>query len=37
VIFLYGKNISSSKIKKEGKAFFELIGIPFKKEDEKKK
>ncbi|MGH7249370.1 MAG: 50S ribosomal protein L5 [Minisyncoccia bacterium] len=29
--------VSSAKNKKEGTAFFELIGIPFKKEEEKKK
>ena len=29
--------VSSAKNKKEGLAFFELLGIPFKKEEEKKK
>ncbi|MDQ3244816.1 MAG: 50S ribosomal protein L5 [bacterium] len=29
--------VSTSKSKKEGLAFFELLGVPFKKEDEKKK
>jgi large subunit ribosomal protein L5 len=29
--------VSSAKNKKEGTAFFELLGIPFKKEDGKKK
>lgn len=29
--------VSSAKDKKEGMSFFELLGIPFKKEDEKKK
>lgn len=29
--------VSSSKNKKEGMTFFELLGIPFKKEEEKKK
>ncbi|MEJ0002008.1 MAG: 50S ribosomal protein L5 [bacterium] len=29
--------VSSAKSKKEGKAFFEFIGIPFKKEEDKKK
>ena len=29
--------VSSAKNKKEGMAFFELLGIPFKKEEEKKK
>lgn len=29
--------VSSAKTQKEGFAFFELLGIPFKKEDEKKK
>ena len=29
--------VSSAKDKKEGTAFFELLGIPFKKEEEKKK
>jgi large subunit ribosomal protein L5 len=29
--------VSSAKSKKEGFAFYELIGVPFKKEDEKKK
>ncbi len=29
--------VSTAKNKKEGKAFFELLGIPFKKEEEKKK
>ncbi len=28
--------VSSAKTKKEGTAFFELLGIPFKKEEEKK-
>lgn len=29
--------VSSAKNKKEGTAFFELLGVPFKKEEEKKK
>ncbi|MFA6258003.1 MAG: 50S ribosomal protein L5 [Candidatus Paceibacterota bacterium] len=29
--------VSSAKNKKEGTAFFEILGIPFKKEEEKKK
>ena len=29
--------VSTAKDKKEGKTFFELIGVPFKKEEEKKK
>jgi len=29
--------VSTAKSKKEGKAFFELIGVPFKKEEESKK
>ncbi|MEK7471492.1 MAG: 50S ribosomal protein L5 [Patescibacteria group bacterium] len=29
--------VSSAKNKKEGTAFFEILGIPFKKEDDKKK
>jgi len=29
--------VSSAKTQKEGFAFFELLGVPFKKEDEKKK
>jgi len=29
--------VSTAKNKEEGLAFYELIGIPFKKEDEKKK
>lgn len=29
--------VSTAKNKKEGKTFFELIGVPFKKEEEKKK
>jgi len=29
--------VSTAKNKKEGKTFFELIGMPFKKEEEKKK
>ena len=29
--------VSTAKDKKEGKAFFELIGMPFKKEEDKKK
>ncbi len=29
--------VSSAKTKKEGSAFFELLGVPFKKEEEKKK
>ena len=29
--------VSSAKTKKEGSAFFDLLGIPFKKEDEKTK
>jgi len=29
--------VSSAKNKKEGTAFFEMLGIPFKKEEEKKK
>lgn len=29
--------VSTAKNKKEGKIFFELIGVPFKKEEEKKK
>jgi large subunit ribosomal protein L5 len=28
--------VSSAKNKKEGKAFFELLGVPFKKEEDKK-
>jgi len=28
--------VSSAKNKKEGLAFFEILGIPFKKEEEKK-
>lgn len=28
--------VSTAKTKKEGTAFFELLGVPFKKEDEKK-
>jgi len=29
--------VSSAKTRKEGFAFFEMVGVPFKKEDEKKK
>ena len=29
--------VSSAKNKKEGKVFFEILGVPFKKEEEKKK
>lgn len=29
--------VSTAKTKKEGRVFFELIGVPFKKEDEKRK
>lgn len=29
--------VSSAKTKKEGQTFFELLGVPFKKEEEKKK
>lgn len=29
--------VSTAKSKKEGKAFFELLGVPFKKEEENKK
>jgi large subunit ribosomal protein L5 len=29
--------VSSAKNKKEGTAFFELLGVPFKKEEEKKR